>query len=173
MAKSIAAARIMLIAVLGFVLQACGPTHNAHSSPGPAENAQEIGELRATYAIVRPGAIGANSAAYFALENRGAMADRLIGASSPIAPRLEIHTHVKKPGGVMAMQKVEGGLALPARGQLAFSPGGLHVMVFGLARPLQPGESVPITLMFEQAGPVDVQFEVGIPRRAGHAHHGH
>jgi periplasmic copper chaperone A len=173
MAKSISAARIMLIASLSLVLQACGPVHNAHPGPGPAENAQEIGSFRASYAIVRPGAAGANSAAYFVLDHHGAAADRLIGASSPIASRLEIHNHVKKPGGIMAMQKVEGGLELPAEGQVAFSPGGLHVMVFGLARPLQPGESVPITLMFAQEGKVEVQFEVGIPRRAKHAQGGH
>ena len=162
-----------LIVAFGLSVQGCGPHPRAHSGPGPAENAQEIGSYRISYAIVRPGAAGANSAAYFVLDHHGAAADRLIGASSPIASRLEIHEHIKRPGGRMAMQKVEGGLAVPAQGQLAFRPGGLHVMIFGLAQPLQPGESVPITLLFAQEGRVEARFAVGIPHRTKHAHGGH
>lgn len=157
------------------VLLGCGPVQRPQSAPSPAQAAQEIGGLKITDAIIRPGQAGATTAAYLAVSNHGAVEDRLLGAASPLAARVEIHRHVKKPGGLMAMQQVEGGLALPAQGQLAFTPGGLHVMMFGLKRNIVAGEAIPMTLVFERAGPIQLEFVVGIPARpapAG-AHHGH
>lgn len=101
-------------------------------------------------------------AAYFTLHNTGAAADRLVEASSPVAERAELHTHFMDRG-VARMEAIDA-VALPPGEAVAFAPGGLHVMLFGLKAPLQPGASFPIVLVFERAGRVPVTVAVRHPR---------
>ena len=97
-------------------------------------------------------------AAYFTLKNQGATADRLIGASTPRAQKSELHTHVHQDG-LMKMQRIAA-VEVPAKGEVAFQPGGNHVMLFGLSQPPKAGEEFPLTLEFEKAGKVEVQVQV-------------
>jgi len=85
-------------------------------------------------------------------------ADRLLSASTPAAGRTELHTMLRD-GDIMRMRQVEA-IALPANGAVSLAPGGLHIMLLGLTRPLVVGESVPLTLVFEQAGAVTLQLAV-------------
>lgn len=114
-------------------------------------------------------------AAYFTLHNQGSAADRLIGASTPRAERSELHTHVHQ-NGLMKMMQIPA-VELPSGEQVVFQPGGNHVMLFGLGKPLTAGEQFPLTLEFEKAGKVEVQVEVRtadgqMPMPHGQ-HHGH
>lgn len=68
----------------------------------------------------------------------------LVAAASPYAARVELHSMAME-GGVMKMRAMET-LPLPARQTVNLKPGGLHLMLFGLTRPVNAGESVPITL---------------------------
>jgi len=61
--------------------------------------------------------------------------------------------------GTMAMRQVEG-IDIPAGGEVMLEPGGFHIMLFDLAGPLTVGDTVPVTLTFEQAGEVKVDAEV-------------
>lgn len=88
----------------------------------------------------------------------GAQADRLLGGSTPLAERVELHT-MSMDGNVMRMRQVEG-IDVPAGQVVALAPGGLHVMFMGLKEELKPGAKVPLTLNFEKAGTVQVQVEV-------------
>lgn len=97
-------------------------------------------------------------AAYFMVQNMGADGDWLVSANSPIAEKAELHTHVML-GEVMKMQQVAS-VAVPAGGVAKFAPGGNHVMLFGLKKPLVAGETFPLTLVFEKAGAVDVEVKV-------------
>lgn len=97
-------------------------------------------------------------AAYFVLHNQGNEADRLLGAHTPRAGHSELHTHTHADG-VMKMTKVEN-VDVPAKGDVAFQPGGLHVMLFDLKEPLKAGEKFPLTLKFEKAGQVEVSVSV-------------
>lgn len=99
-------------------------------------------------------------AAFMQIENTAETADRLISASSDIAVRVELHTHVDQGGGVMQMTHVEDGFVIPAGGTHALSRGGDHVMFMGLKRPLEQGETVTVTLRFEQAGDIVVDIPV-------------
>lgn len=110
----------------------------------------------------------ANSAAYFSLENRGKVADRLVSVESPVAERSELHDHVMQDD-IARMVQVEA-IELAAGESMTLAPGGLHVMLMGLAEPLQVGDSVPLTLHFEQAGHLDVEAEVRPLRAEGHRH---
>jgi copper(I)-binding protein len=101
---------------------------------------------------------GARTAAiYLAVENRGAVADRLVAARSPRGA-VEIHA-MRMDGGVMRMRAAPD-VPVPARGRVELAPGGLHLMLVDPAPPLKAGERVPVTLTFERAGAVDVQVVV-------------
>ncbi len=100
---------------------------------------------------------GGQGAGFVTIRNAGA-ADRLLSASTPAAGRTELHTMLRD-GDIMRMRQVEA-IVVPAQGAVTLAPGGLHVMLIGLTRPLAVGESVPLTLVFERAGEVTVNLAV-------------
>jgi copper(I)-binding protein len=71
----------------------------------------------------------------------------LVSASSPVAGVVEIH-EMKMDGGVMKMSAIKS-LAVPAGKAVELKPGGYHVMLMDLKQPLKEGETVPVTLNFE------------------------
>jgi copper(I)-binding protein len=73
----------------------------------------------------------------------------LVSGTSPVAERVEIH-EMKLDQGVMKMRAMTG-LPLPAGKPVDLAPGGYHLMLMGLKRPLAAGESVPISLVVESA----------------------
>lgn len=111
-------------------------------------------------------------AIFMVLENHGAAGDQLIAAATDAAQRVELHTHIAGDGGVMQMREVEGGFAIPAHGQHALARGGDHVMLMGLTGPLAHGDTVALTLTFENAGDVVVEVPVDLHRKADAAAHG-
>ena len=96
--------------------------------------------------------------AYMTIRSLGA-ADRLIGFSSPACERPEIHTHITDDGGIMRMRKVEA-IDIPAGGVAELKPGGLHLMMMKLTGQLVEGDTVEVTLIFENAGEVTVTVPV-------------
>jgi copper(I)-binding protein len=120
----------------------------------------ELGHLHVGHPWARASAGAApTGAAYLTIENRGDKPDRLIAVATPASRRAELHTHLEE-NGVMKMRQVEGGIELPAGATVALVPGGLHVMMMGLAAPLKEGERFPMTLTFEQAGDLQVEIKV-------------
>lgn len=107
-----------------------------------------------------------SGAIFFELRNDGA-ADRLIGASTPAAGTAMLHTHQEDANGVMKMIHVEDGFEVPANGMLRLKRGGNHVMLMGLTGPLNQGDSVPLTLIFERAGEISVDVPVDLKRKPG------
>lgn len=105
---------------------------------------------------------GANSAAYMVIRNTGNEPDKLIAASTDVAKIVELHTVVEE-GGMMRMRQVEGGIDVPANGEVVLKPGGFHVMLIGLTRDLNAGDSVQLTLTFEKAGQIPVTAQVRQP----------
>ncbi len=120
-------------------------------------------------ATTNPGASVA--AGYVALRNTGAQPDRLVSASSPRARRLELH-EMSMADGVMRMRPVQG-IDIPAGGETSLRPGGLHIMFMDIDAAFVSGERIPVTLQFERAGAIEVEF-VARPRDAqrssGHEH---
>ena len=84
------------------------------------------------------------AAGYLTIRNQGATADRLIGASSPAAARVEPHV-TEKQGEVMRMREVKG-YDVPAKGSYELRPGGAHLMLVDIKRPLKEGDKVPLVL---------------------------
>jgi periplasmic copper chaperone A len=129
------------------------------ASPAPAA-AQETraGDLLVQQPWTRAAGQGATGGGFLSISNRGAAADRLLSASSPDARAVELHTMIRD-GDVMRMRPVAS-IEVPAGQTVALRPGGLHLMLIGLSQPLREGESVPVTLRFERAGPVQVALSV-------------
>ena len=112
-----------------------------------------------------------NSAAYMTLEIAGEAPDRLVGSSSPVAERAELHTHIMD-GGVARMRPVDAVEVAPGA-PTVLAPGGLHIMLIGLRQKLAPGDSVPLTLVFEQAGAITIEAPVrAMAGMSGHGSHG-
>ncbi len=95
---------------------------------------------------------------FLRLKNAGAAAERVVGASSPVAGRVEMHV-TTRDGDVMKMRQVES-FEIPAGGSFELKPGGAHLMLMGLRRPLAKGERVPLTLKLESSGALQVELTV-------------
>ena len=96
-------------------------------------------------------------AGFMRLRNAGA-ADRVVGASSPVAGRIEMHVTLRE-GDVMKMREMKS-FEIPAGGSFELKPGGAHLMLLDLKRPLKKGEKVPLTLKLEKGGEVKAELTV-------------
>jgi copper(I)-binding protein len=122
--------------------------------------AYDVGALHVGHPWTRSTPNGAPTAAgYLTVINRGSVAERLVGASSPAARSVEPHT-MSMSGGVMRMRPAAGGYVIAPGATLTLAPMGDHLMFVGLTRPFRIGERIPATLRFEHAGPVKVEFVV-------------
>ena len=98
-------------------------------------------------------------AVYLTVTNKSHNADRLLGASSDVADKSQIH-EMKVVNGIMEMREVSGGVPVPAGGSVILKPGSYHVMLIGLKKPLKAGDTIPLTLDFERAGKVSITVPV-------------
>ncbi len=98
-------------------------------------------------------------AGYMTITNKGAAADRLVSASSPVAGEVQVH-EMTMQNGVAKMRALPGGLPIEAGKTVTLAPGGNHLMLMGLKAPLKQGDKVPVTLNFEKAGKVDVTLDI-------------
>lgn len=116
-----------------------------------------------------------NSAAYMRLMNGGKADDALVEVRGDVAKAIELHEHIRD-GDIMRMRRVEDGITLAAGQEVALKPGGYHVMLIGLAKPLKEGDSFPLTLVFKSGSEVgvDVKVQMKGPSEADRgSHKGH
>ncbi|MBM3646430.1 MAG: copper chaperone PCu(A)C [Alphaproteobacteria bacterium] len=110
---------------------------------------------------------------FMTITNKGSAPDRLIAARSGVSDKVEIH-EMKMDGNVMRMRELEKGLEIPPGATVALKPGGYHIMFMELKAPLAKDAKVPVTLVFEKAGSIEVEFKVEAmgaqPPAAGHKH---
>ena len=98
-------------------------------------------------------------------------ADRVMSVSSPVAEKIELHETIND-GGVMKMREVLQ-LALSPGQPIVLKPGSYHIMLIGLKRPLNRGESFPLTVTFEKAPPVTATVTVQAAGASAPGHQGH
>jgi copper(I)-binding protein len=141
---------------------------------GPAiAHETKVGSLTVEHAWARPAAKG-NAAAYMVILNTGEP-DRLTGLATEVAGTAELHSTTIDAQGVARMVPVQA-VDVPSGAEAKLAPGGVHVMLIGLKQPLVEGQAFPLTLEFEQAGPVTVEvaIEKSPSHRAGMStDHGH
>lgn len=95
---------------------------------------------------------------YMTIENTGYESDRLLRVEADFQ-RVMLH-ETEETDGIARMMHVEH-VDIPAGGTTVLEPGSLHVMFMGLdGKPFVAGEKVPATLVFEQAGAVDIEFTI-------------
>jgi|GEM_PF-1226762 len=122
------------------------------------------------------------SAAYLKIEKQRGGADKLVAISSPLAGKVELHTSLMK-NGMMMMRQIDSLEVAPGRPAL-FQPGGNHIMLLDLKKPLRAGEQLPLKLYFKNSAPITVQVRVkgltesmggdqGPMTHKGHAQMGH
>ncbi|KHG64964.1 transporter [Thermus sp. 2.9] len=119
-------------------------------------------EVRVVEGWVRYPATLAVTAAYLTLENLGDAPLRLVGAEAAWAERVELHGtfHQEKDGKmVMGMRPVDFA-EVPPKGRLVLKPGGYHLMLFNLRRPLKLGERVELVLKFQNGTQLKVRLPV-------------
>ncbi|MEM7506578.1 MAG: copper chaperone PCu(A)C [Pseudomonadota bacterium] len=137
------------------------------SGPAAAHEAK-AGALTIIHPMARATLPNRPMALYMAISNDGSAPDRLLSANSPQFDAIEIHES-KEQNGVMTMVQLEA-IEAPAEDTALLEPGGLHLMLFGAKKHFKEGDEFPVTLMFENAGAVDVTVKV---EKAGHGDHSH
>jgi len=148
--------RIIALIFISCLLVTCGTTNlSTTSTSTPVARLQT---LSISDAWVRNSAKGDNSAAYLTIINSGA-ADTLVAVKGDVAMMIELHT-VTNDNGMMNMHPAEGGVLIPANGTQILKSGGFHVMIMGLTSDLTKGQTIQLTLTFQNAGAVVVPFEV-------------
>jgi copper(I)-binding protein len=127
-------------------------------------------QVEVEHAWSRATAPGAKvGAGYLIIRNQAEKADRLLGASSSVAARVETHI-AEKQGEVMRMREVKG-YDVPAKGSFELKPGGPHLMLVDIKRQLKEGEKLPLVLRFQNAGEIRAELEVralGAPKAHRH-----
>ncbi len=103
-----------------------------------------------------------NGAVFATIANVGTSADELtsVSVAATIADHAELHAHTKGADGVMRMTPVAA-IVVPAGDSATLKPGGYHIMLLGLKKPLIEGQQIALTLTFTHAGTVQVQAVVG------------
>jgi hypothetical protein len=120
--------------------------------------AEAVPKLRILGPWARPAAMGGNAAVYLTLVNNGKTSDAMEGASSDAAEAVNIHK-TQMAGNVMSMVQVPR-IEIPAGGRRELKTGGFHVMLVGLKRDLNPGDTVSVMLRFEKSAEITVDVEV-------------
>ena len=106
--------------------------------------------------------------AFLSIANNGPNDDRLVAASSPLAERIELHG-IRVVGADIEMRPLANGVAVPAGSTTILKPRGYHLLLLGVKAPLAKGSTLPVTLTFEKAGAVAVDFAVEEPGLIGEA----
>lgn len=142
------------------------------AAPAAQAATYRLGQIEVAQPWSRPAAAGMTGAGYMTIANRGKAADTLTGVETASARKVEIHAS-SMAGGVMKMRRLDSGLAIPAGQAVALAPGGTHLMLIGLTKPLKSGDKVPATLVFASGNRLKIELSVGAaaPAAESHAHH--
>lgn len=129
------------------------------ASPAWAQD-YKLGSLEISQPWTRATAPTARAGGGFVIiTNKGATPDRLVSARSTTSAKVEIH-EMKMDGNVMRMRELDKGLDIPPGSTVELKPGGYHLMFMELKAPFAKDSKVPVTLVFEKAGSIDIELPV-------------
>ena len=150
--------RHVVLAAAALLALAAAPPHAHAQSP-----TVEVSEAwaRATTSSARVGGV------FLTMKATGG-ADRVVSASSPVSEKVELHETIRD-GNVMRMREVPA-LMVPAGEAVVLKPGSYHIMLIGLKRPLNRGETFPVTITFEKAPAVTATVTVQAAGAGGMGH---
>ena len=143
--------------LLNFMLMTCGLAIPCLASEDSNDN-----HLMVVNPYVRALLPGQDrTAAFLSIHNHGDNDCKLLSADSPIAQRIEFHTHLHKDG-MMKMRPVEA-VQLAAGSSVTFESGALHLMLFGVESSLNSLESTQINIYTDHCG--SVSFDAPVTNR--------
>ncbi|MBW8303613.1 MAG: copper chaperone PCu(A)C [Brevundimonas sp.] len=157
----------MVRTLLPSVLLACAGL--AACAPGEPSGPDTGGAVQVADALCRPTPTGRQSTGCY-LTLTAQADDRLTAVSSPRAGLAQIHES-RVESNMMMMRELKEGLPLPAGETVELKPGGNHIMLLSVTEPLKAGDTVPLTLTFASAPPVEITATVGQPAAADAAAH--
>lgn len=134
-------AALLAAALLAGSVAGCSPRTESPSTAGAADSAAAVTVSDQWVKAADTGMTGV----FGTLKNSGATDVSVVSASSPAAGKVELHEVVGQPGST-TMQPKAGGFTIPAGGTHVLAPGGDHIMLMDLIRPLRAGDDVEITL---------------------------
>ena len=149
------------------------PAAHSAQAEGHAKKTHTAGDITVsdhwTRAMPPAAAVGGG---FMVITNAGSEPDRLVGLSTPRAGHGEVH-EMKMDGGVMKMRELADGLEIPAGGSVTLEPGGYHVMFMNVEDGFKEGEMIPVTLIFEKAGELEIMMPAGPVGSKMHPGHNH
>ena len=151
--------RTVVVAAAVAALGACG----ASSSTATVVPQAPVASGAFSYAC----AAGGDCGVFMTISNTNGPADKVVAVTTNVTSRAELHTMVMDPQGTTAagsqgnmMMKQVDSIAIPAAGTVDLKPGAFHVMLFGLNKELNLGDTFPLTLTYEHGGQQTVQVQV-------------
>ncbi|MCD9624037.1 copper chaperone PCu(A)C [Rhabdothermincola salaria] len=148
-------APLALLLLVAVAVGACGDDDATDGAPSAAEAGVSVVDP------VMPVPAGPMGAAYMTIENTGTEVDTLLGARTDDGDRAMVHRTEIAEDGQVTMDEA-GDLEVPAGGELALAPGGLHLMV-AVPDGLEVGDVVELVLDFADAGEIGIDVEVVDP----------
>lgn len=142
-------------AVLTLLVAACGSTAPGTSSSNPPPG-QSSSSTAASVSVADPwikATDGTMTGAFGSVVNTGPAELTVVSAASEAARMVELHETVTVNGATVMRPRADG-FTVPAGGTLTLEPGGSHLMLMGLTRPLLPGETVTVTLTLSSGATV-------------------
>lgn len=112
------------------------------------------------------------SAAYFTVTNPGSSDVWVAGGQSPVAGMVQVH-EMATVDGKMGMREAKDGIRVPAGGHEHFAPGGPHLMLMQLTKPLNVGDEVAVTVRFSDGSTQAVVAPVKKFTEEGDQYHTH
>lgn len=110
--------------------------------------------------------VGGMTAVYGTITNNSGQDITLLGGSTEVAGVVEVH-EMAMIDGAMKMQKIDGGLVIPAGQSVVLEPGGNHLMLMELTQAVEPGSQISVTLDFEGTEDLTLEGVVGKPAQGG------
>lgn len=130
--------------------------------PSPAAFAAAADAITIVEPYVRQVPPGARAtAAFMVLRNTGDKDIKLVKATNNASNITELHTHLNE-GGVMKMRPVPA-IHIKAGGETVLEPGGLHVMLIDMKKPMKEGDKVALTLGFDDGSTKEIEAPVRRP----------
>ncbi|WP_419537023.1 copper chaperone PCu(A)C [Endozoicomonas sp.] len=121
-----------------------GHSHSHSHAHSKEHSKQELQLLNASARATKPGM--SSSAAYMTIQNGTDKAVQIRSLTSPVAKKTELHT-TEMNNGMMKMRRVDN-LTINPGDEVELKPGGYHVMLMGLKKPIATNSKVPVTITF-------------------------
>lgn len=148
---TVALAALTTILAIG-AAAGCGATADPPGAPSTRAAADGVAATLTVRDAWMKAADSGMTAAFAVLVNDADTDVTVVSAASPVSP-MELH-ETTMTDGAMVMRPAADGFTIRARSSHTLEPGGDHLMLMDLSKPIKPGDEVPVTLTLADGGTV-------------------